>query len=146
MQVVRWGNKEERTTVMSKLVMIIDDSLTVRKIMETSLKREGFASVSYPDGIEALRALSEGLPIPDLVLLDIGLPKMDGYEIARRLRQRPLLKDVWLIALTGYGQDSDRQRSKEAGFDHHLVKPVDPQKLEELLAALIKLPRSAKAN
>ena len=67
---------------MSKLVMIIDDSLTVRKIMETSLKREGFASVSYPDGIEALRALNERRhPIPDLVLLDIGLPKMDGRGI-----------------------------------------------------------------
>jgi len=61
---------------MSKLVMIIDDSLTVRKIMETSLKREGFAFVSYPDGIEALRALNDARhPIPDLVLLDIGLPK-----------------------------------------------------------------------
>jgi CheY-like chemotaxis protein len=71
---------------------------------------------------------------------------MDGYEIARRLRQRPQLKDVWLIAMTGYGQDSDRQHSQEAGFDHHLVKPVDPQKLEELLATLIKLPRSAKVN
>jgi CheY-like chemotaxis protein len=53
---------------------------------------------------------------------------------------------VWLIAMTGYGQDSDRQQSKEAGFDHHLVKPVDPQRLEELLAMLIKLPRSAKGH
>jgi CheY-like chemotaxis protein len=71
---------------------------------------------------------------------------LDGYEIARRLRQRSQLNDVWLVAMTGYGQDSDRQRSQDAGFDHHLVKPVDPQKLEELLAMLIKLPRSTKVN
>ena len=83
---------------------------------------------------------------PNVVLLDIGLPELDGYEIARRLRQRSQLNDVWLVAMTGYGQDSDRQRSQDAGFDHHLVKPVDPQKLEELLAMLIKLPRSTKVN
>ncbi len=71
---------------------------------------------------------------PDFVLLDIGLPDMNGYEVARRLRQQPQTKDVRLIAMTGYGQDSDRQRSQEAGFDHHLVKPVDPQKLQDLLA------------
>jgi twitching motility two-component system response regulator PilG len=74
---------------MSKLVMIIDDSLTVRKIIETSLKREGFESVSYPDGIEAIRALNEKRHrTPDLVILDIGLPKMDGYEVARHLKTK----------------------------------------------------------
>jgi CheY-like chemotaxis protein len=77
-------------------------------------------------------------------LLDIGLPGMDGYEVARQLRQQPQTKDVWLIALTGYGQDSDRQRAQEAGFDHHLVKPVERQKLQNLLATMAKLPRSAK--
>ena len=71
---------------------------------------------------------------PHVVLLDIGLPEMDGYEVARRLRQHPQLKDVGLMAVTGYGQDSDRQRSKDAGFDHHMVKPVDPDYLLNLLA------------
>jgi CheY-like chemotaxis protein len=71
---------------------------------------------------------------PEVVLLDIGLPEMDGYEVARRFRGDPRLKGVKLIALTGYGQDSDFQRSKEAGFDHHLVKPVDLEKIEDLLA------------
>ena len=70
---------------------------------------------------------------PNVVLLDIGLPEMDGYEVARRLRQIPELKDVRLIAMTGYGQASDRERSAAAGFDDHLVKPVDPRKLQELL-------------
>ena len=71
---------------------------------------------------------------PDVVLLDIGMPDMNGYEVARQLRREPPTKDVRLIAMTGYGQDSDRQRSQEAGCDHHLVKPVDPQKLQDLLA------------
>ena len=70
---------------------------------------------------------------PDFVLLDIGLPRMDGYEVARHLRQQPQTKEVWVIAMTGYGQDSDRQRTQEAGFDYHLVKPVDSRKLRALL-------------
>ena len=62
---------------------------------------------------------------PDVVLLDIGLPGLDGFEVAKRLRQQPGLSSVVLVAMTGYGQESDRQRSQEAGFDHHLVKPAD---------------------
>ena len=72
--------------------------------------------------------------VPDVVLIDIGLPGMDGYEVARRLRQQPPLQRSLLIALTGYGQPEDRKRSRAAGFDYHLVKPVDPTELEELLA------------
>ena len=62
------------------------------------------------------------------------MPELDGYEVARRLRQRPGLEDLVLVAMTGYAQESDRERSETAGFDHHLVKPVDPQSLQELLA------------
>ena len=79
--------------------------------------------VAY-SGQDALRAVAEDRP--DLVFLDLGLPELDGYEVARRLRQRPGLEDLVLVAMTGYGQESDRERSKTAGFDHHLVKPVDP--------------------
>ena len=81
---------------------------------------------SGPAALQA--ALSEN---PDVVLLDLGLPGIDGYEVARRIREKtdkPLL-----IAMTGYGLAEDRQRSKEAGFDYHLVKPVDPLKLQQLL-------------
>ena len=63
--------------------------------------------------------------MPDVILLDIGMPRMDGYEIARQVRERPETQAVLLIALTGYGQDEDRRRSHEAGFNSHLVKPVD---------------------
>jgi len=73
---------------------------------------------------------------PHAVFLDIGMPGMDGYEVARRLRQQPNLKSVVLAALTGWGQQEDRRRTAEAGFDHHLVKPPEPQAVEAVLAAL----------
>jgi len=71
---------------------------------------------------------------PDVVLLDIGLPLMDGYEVARRLRQMAPTREALLIALTGYGQQGDRQRGKEAGFDGHMLKPVDPHALARMIA------------
>jgi len=73
---------------------------------------------------------------PDVVLLDIGLPKMNGYEVCRNLRGEPWGKNLTLVALTGWGQEEDRRRSKEAGFDTHLVKPVDLKALTRMLAAL----------
>ena len=71
-----------------------------------------------------------------MVLLDIGLPGMNGYEVAKRIRKQPQLQNVVLIALTGWGQEADRRRSHEAGFDHHLVKPVSLATLQRLLASL----------
>jgi CheY-like chemotaxis protein len=70
-------------------------------------------------------------------LLDIGMPGMDGHEVARRLREPPEFRGTLLVALTGWGQEQDRRRSKEAGFDRHLVKPVDPEALRELLSGHI---------
>ena len=72
---------------------------------------------------------------PDLMLVDIGLPVMDGYELARQLRAKPALAHARLIAVTGYGQESDRRRALEAGFDEHLVKPIDLERLETMLRA-----------
>jgi two-component system CheB/CheR fusion protein len=71
---------------------------------------------------------------PDVVLLDIGLPEMDGYEVARRIREQPALSGLRLVALTGYGQAEDKQRTQAAGFDDHLVKPVEMKALQETLA------------
>ena len=82
-----------------------------------------------PSALEEARAFH-----PDLMFLDLDLPKMDGYEVARRLRLEPEMKSVTLIAMTGYGQEEDRQRTQEAGFHLHLVKPIDFDKLEELLS------------
>ena len=75
---------------------------------------------------------------PDAVLLDIGLPDMDGFEIAHRLRQKDGLSQTVIIAVTGYGQDADRRRTKEAGFDYHLVKPIDSAQLEQVLSGLLR--------
>jgi DNA-binding response OmpR family regulator len=115
---------------MGKLVMIIDDSLTVRKIMETSLKREGFESVSYSDGIEALKALTQpGGRIPDLVILDIGLPKMNGYEIARRLRTKQQYNNTVIIMLTGRDGMLDRLKGRLAGAKDYITKPFRTQEV-----------------
>ena len=77
---------------------------------------------------------------PDVVFLDIGMPGMDGYEVARRLKQQPGLENVVLAALTGWGQQEDRRRTAEAGFDYHLVKPPEPKALTSLLSDL-KVPK-----
>ena len=86
------------------------------------------------DGPAALAAALEFRP--HVMLLDIGLPRMDGYEVAGRLRQQAELTNVVLVALTGYGQEEDQRRSKEAGFDHHLVKPADFSEVRKILAAV----------
>jgi CheY-like chemotaxis protein len=83
------------------------------------------------DGRTALKALDDFAP--DVVLLDIGLPGLDGWEVARQIMEPPRRKRPFLIAITGYGQDDDRRRSAEAGIDLHLVKPVDPLELQEIL-------------
>ncbi|HVB21247.1 MAG TPA: response regulator [Ktedonobacteraceae bacterium] len=127
---------------MSKLVMIIDDSPTVRKIIETSLKREGFDSVSFPDGIEALRAITEhSLPrIPDLVILDIGLPKMDGYEFARRLKSKPQFQQTVIIMLTARDGMIDRLKGRLAGAKDYITKPFRTQDVISALHSHLGVP------
>lgn len=85
------------------------------------------------DGPGALAAAEADAP--DLVFLDIGMPVMNGFDVARRLRQRPGPERMLLVAMTGWGQEEDRRRSREAGFDHHLVKPAEPEVLHQLLAS-----------
>ena len=80
-------------------------------------------------GLEQARAFK-----PDIAILDIGLPGINGYEVARMIRKMPELHNVWLVAMTGWGKEEDRQRSMEAGFNAHLVKPVELQDLEALLS------------
>jgi PAS domain S-box-containing protein len=114
-------------------VMVVDDNEDAAITMADMLRELGCATEIAHDGPRALQKLDEFGP--RLVLVDIGLPVMDGYELARQLRQRD--PDLLLIAVTGYGQDSDRRRSREAGFDDHLVKPVS---LEEIREVLSKVP------
>ena len=117
-------------------VLVVDDNMDAADMLIVMLQMFGHEVKAAYTGQTALKMAVEYQP--DVVLLDIGLPDMNGYEVARHLRQQPETKDVRLIAMTGYGQDSDRQRSEEAGCEHHLVKPVDPQKLQDLLARQVK--------
>jgi len=88
------------------------------------------------DGLAAVEAAEQFRP--DMILLDIGLPKLNGYDACRRIRAQPWSAGTEIVALTGWGQEEDRRRSKEAGFDHHMVKPVELAALEKLLAAPVR--------
>jgi CheY-like chemotaxis protein len=121
-------------------ILVVDDNMDSADMLVMLLQMFGHEAQAAYSGQTALEAAVEYQP--EVVLLDIGLPDMNGYEVAQHLRQQPLTKNARLIAMTGYGQDSDRQRSEEAGFDRHLVKPVNPQELRELLATGEKQPRS----
>jgi CheY-like chemotaxis protein len=114
-------------------VLVIDDNRDAAEIMTVLLELWGHEVRIAYNGPDALGVAAEYRP--DAVLLDIGLPGMSGLEVAQRLRQLPDWDGVMLVAVTGYGQDEDRRRSREAGFDHHLIKPVEPAKLQSLLAA-----------
>ena len=113
---------------MSKLVMIIDDSPAVRKIVEVSLNREGIASISYADGIEALHSLStQQNLIPDLIFLDVGLPRMDGYKVAQYFKTRDQYKDTTIVMLTGHSGVLDRLKGRLAGAKNYMTKPFRTQ-------------------
>ena len=115
----------------SRRILIVDDSPQFVSSLAELLTLLGHDIETAYDGLAAgEKALAFN---PDFVFLDIGMPRMDGFEVARRLRAEPLLGGVSIVALTGYGSESDRKRSKESGFDHHLVKPVE---LDALLAIL----------
>ncbi len=119
-------------------VLVVDDNRDAADLLSESLGLLGFEVCVAYDGPSALEAADHFRP--ELALLDIGLPVMDGYEVARRLRDRAELRDLRLVALTGYGQESDRRRSRDAGFHAHLVKPLDLNALAALLERLAPSP------
>ena len=112
-------------------VLIIDDNRDAADSLHALLRDYGFPCASALDGPSGLETVTSFAP--DVILLDLGLPGLDGYEVARRVRSLPDGARVLIVAVTGYGEERDRERSAEAGFDAHLVKPVDP---EQLLAVL----------
>ncbi len=113
------------TSANPRRVLIVDDNRDAAQTMALLIKLSGHETATAHDGPEALAMLD--VVKPEVALLDIGLPKMDGYELARRIRER--VSDVYLIAVSGYGQPEDKARSSEAGFDEHFVKPVDSTQL-----------------
>jgi signal transduction histidine kinase len=115
-------------------VLVVDDNEDAATLIAEMLTELGYETRVAHDGPAALLAAAE--LIPDVAVLDIGLPVIDGYELARRLREQPALCGLRLVALTGYGQESDMARSREAGFTFHLVKPVDPTRLATIIEEL----------
>ncbi len=115
-------------------ILIVDDNRDNAESLSMMLKMMGNETQTAFDGEEAVAAALRFRPT--VVLLDIGLPKLSGYEVCRRIREQPGGKGLVIIAQTGWGQEEDRQRTHEAGFDQHLIKPVDPYALLNLLAGL----------
>lgn len=112
-------------------VLVVDDNLDAAEGLAMLLQLKGHQVATAYDGEGAIDAAREF--DPQVVLLDIGLPRLDGFEVARRLREQFPDRGMLLVALTGYGQERDRLRAREAGFDHHLLKPVRLELLEQLL-------------
>lgn len=117
--------------LIRRRVLIVDDNIDTAQGLSRLLTRAGHYVVLAHDGTQALARARE--QTPEVILLDIGLPGMDGFEVVKLLRQQSLCAEAIIIAITGYGQPEDRQRVIEAGFDHHLVKPVDIDELKILL-------------
>src|SRR5882724_1886506 len=124
---------DARPPVIRRRVLIVEDNDDAREMLKTLLEHEGHEVFEAVDGTEGVRAASRHRP--DVALVDVGLPILDGYEVARFIRRQDH-QPQRLVALTGYGQPDDRRRALDAGFDEHLVKPVDADQLSELLRRL----------
>ncbi|HST21803.1 MAG TPA: ATP-binding protein, partial [Blastocatellia bacterium] len=129
------GKREEQASASAeRRIVVADDNEDSAYTMAMMLKIMGNDVRTAHDGFEAIEAAEAFRP--ELILLDIGMPRLNGYDACRRIREQSWGKDVVMVALTGWGQDEDKRLSREAGFDHHLVKPIEPEALEKLLAAL----------
>lgn len=127
------SNGDRMASAARRRILVVDDNRDAAGSLALLLRLEGNEVCTAEDGLTAIETASSFRP--DVILLDIGMPRLNGHDAARRIRQQPWGRDVVLIALTGWGQEADRQRSHEAGFDHHLVKPVDLAALQALLRA-----------
>jgi len=128
------GEPATAAPAVRRRILIADDNVDALDSTARLLQYSGHEVFAAADGGLALQAAERHLP--EVALLDLGMPVLDGYEVARRIRAEPWGRDLTLVAVTGWGQEADRRRSQEAGFDWHLVKPVDPDKLAALLACL----------
>ena len=128
-------NRLEGSRVSGRRVLIVDDNRDFADSLAAVLRLAGNEVCVTYDGLEAVGAA--GMWRPDVVLLDIGLPVLNGYDTARRIRDTLGKRNPLLIAITGWGQEEDRRRSRAAGFDHHLVKPIDPAELSTFLASTL---------
>jgi len=132
------GNKEKVAAAPKRRILVVDDNHDSAISLGMLLSLTGNETSTAHDGIEAVEKAATFRP--DVILLDIGLPKLNGYDACRRIREQPWGKGMVIVALTGWGEEEDKRRSNEAGFNQHMVKPVDPAILEKLLVALESTP------
>jgi CheY-like chemotaxis protein len=128
------GDGERATARPRRRVLVADDNPDAAESLAMMLRLAGHEVHTAHDGQEAVEVASWFRP--DVALLDIGMPRLNGYDACRRIREQPWGWGILVVALTGWGQEEDKRRATEAGFDHHLTKPVDPAALERILAAL----------
>jgi CheY-like chemotaxis protein len=133
------GNADRRddapgSAVQTCRILVVDDNHDGCDSMAALLKIEGHTVHTAYDGVAAIAAANEFSP--QVVLMDLGMPKMNGYDACRQIRDQPWGKDLLIIAMTGWGQEEDKLRARQAGFDAHLVKPIDPGELQRLLAGM----------
>jgi CheY-like chemotaxis protein len=128
------GDEDEPLSVAKRRILVVDDLKDSADSLAMLLRLKGHEVHTAYDGEEAVIAAEKVRP--EVVLLDIGMPKLNGYDACHRIREKPWAKGIILIALTGWGQDDDRRRTKEAGFNGHMVKPVNTLDLLKVLAGL----------
>jgi two-component system CheB/CheR fusion protein len=127
------------TTSAQKRILVVEDIADSREMLRTLLELDGHQVTVAADGLAGLEAIQQSRF--DLALVDVGLPGLDGYEVARRVRSSPELQGLFLVALTGYGREEDRRAVREAGFDLHIVKPLKLNDLTEVMTKLAQRQR-----
>jgi len=115
-------------------VLVVDDNVDAAAALARMLRLMAQEVRTAHDGLKGVQEAEAFRP--DLILLDIGMLRLNGYDACRRIREQPRGRDVTIVAVTGWGQEEDRRRSKEAGFDHHILKPAEPADIEKLLVGL----------
>jgi PAS domain S-box-containing protein len=128
------GDDQQPRPMSRRRILVVDDNLDIADSLAVLLEMMGNEVRTAHDGLEGVAAAAAYRP--DMILLDIGMPKLNGYEACRRIREQPWGKGILIAAVTGWGQEEDKRRSHEAGFDHHLIKPVGPAAIEKLLVEL----------
>jgi CheY-like chemotaxis protein len=123
---------------IGRRILVVDDNADAADMMRTLLELHGHEVLVAHDGMTALTIAADFGP--EIGLFDIGLPTMDGFELARRIRADARTRPMFLVAVTGWGQDEDSQRSRECGFDAHLTKPADPDAVCRLVAGVAPTP------
>ncbi len=127
---------EEKKEDFSRKILVVDDNQDSRELVVKILKNRGYQMIEAVDGEEALeKAIAEN---PDLILLDISIPKIDGYEVTRRLKSQIKFKDTPIIALTAHAMKGDREKALEAGCEGHISKPIDIHELPDQIKSYLK--------